>query len=249
MTDYPTILGVYSFKKEEHVGAGTTSTKQSIVTHWYARQLNKLDIEVQPLNGYHIPSGIRKIITVDDFLKTYVPEPKYYETHTVPAMKTLKEKIDQGEKAFSMGLLDQSEKSFIKALMIDDINIEANYGLGEVYSKTKEYLKLRQVLNTLLGLDEAFNQVHMQRINSFGVSLRKNGHLAEAINFFNKALEINNNDENLYFNIARVHFDKGDIGACLECLRSAVGLNDGFVEAQKFIGYCERKLVESRRTA
>jgi len=244
MNEYPVILGVYSFNREENVGAGTTMTRHAVLTYWYSRQLNTVDVEVQPLNGYHVPSGIRKIISLADFVKTYVPEPKFYETHTVPAMRTLREKLDQGAKAFSLGMLDAAEKAFIKALMIDDINIEANYGLGEVYSENKEYVKLRQVLNTLLGLDEAFNQVHMQRINSFGMGLRKNGHFSEAISFFNKALEINKNDENLHFNIARVYYDKGELKDCILCLRNALDLNGAFVEAQKFIAYCEKKLGE-----
>ena len=246
MSSYPEILGVYSFRKEENIGSGTTSAKSENITHWYSRQLNTIDIEVQPLNGYHVPSGIREIINIDEFTKAYLPEPKFYQMHTVPAMKTLKEKIDQGMAAFSLGNLDKAEKAFIKALMIDDLNIDANYGLGEVYSEKKEYIKLRHVLNTLLGLDEAFNQVHMQKINSFGVSLRKNGHYKEAINFFDKALEINKNDEHLHFNMARVYFDKGEVDNCLTCLRSAVSINSNFNEAKQFISYCERKMVDSR---
>ena len=245
MQEYPTILGVYSFAREEMIGTGTTAAKKSIVTYWYARQLNTIDVEVQPLNGYHVPSGVRKIINVDEFVRQYIPEPKFYETHTVPAMKTLREKLDQGSNAFSIGDLDAAEKAFIKALMIDDVNIEGNYGIGEVYSEKKEYIKLNHVLKTLLGLDEAFNQVHMQKISSFGVSLRKNGHTSEAIKFFGKALEINGNDEHLHFNMARAHFDKGDFEECLKALRSAVSLKSDFEEAKKFISYCERKRVQS----
>jgi len=248
MTEYPTILGVYSFGKEESIGTGTTSARRTTVTHWYCRQLNTIDIEIQPLNGYHVPSGVRKIITCDEFVKVYTPEPKYYEMHTVPALRTLKEKIDQGIAAFSSGNLDKAEKDFIKALMIDDLNIDANYGIGEVYSEKKEYVKLKHTLNTLLGLDEAFNKVHMQKINSFGVSLRKNGHFSEAINFFNKALEINRTDENLHFNMARVYYDKGELHSCIDCLRHAVNLNNAFGEAIKFISHCERKLGDSRQT-
>ena len=249
MNTYPTILGVYSFSREETIGTGATAARHATTTHWYCRQLNTIDVEVQPLNGYHVPSGVRKIINVEEFVKTYTPEPKYYELHTVPAMKTLKEKIDQGIEAFSLGRLDKAEKAFIKALMIDDLSIDANYGLGEVYSEKKEYIKLKQVLNTLLGLDEAFNQVHMQKINSFGVSLRKNGHFSEAINFFNKALEINRTDENLHFNMARVYYDKGELHTCIDCLRNAVDLNGGFAEAHKFIRYCEKKLGDTRPAA
>jgi len=58
MLGYPAILGVFSFAREETIGTGTTVAKKSVVTYWYARQPNDIDIEVQPLNGYHVPSGV-----------------------------------------------------------------------------------------------------------------------------------------------------------------------------------------------
>lgn len=238
---YPSILGVYSLRKTEDVGVGSTASRHEQVTYWYARQMSPDVVEVQPLNLYHVPSGLRSTLSTREFLCAYGPEPRYYQIHTAPALKSLAAKISQGEKYFSMGLLDDAEKAFIKALMIDESNIPANYGLGEVYTEKNDYAKLRGVLSVLLGMDEAFTLHYRQKLNSFGISLRKQGFLDESQVFFSKALEVQGDDEHLYFNLARVHFDKGEIDRCLDSLRQAVALNGEFVEARKFIAYCERQ--------
>ncbi|WP_243359001.1 tetratricopeptide repeat protein [Fundidesulfovibrio terrae] len=244
MSDYPSVLGVFSLRKSDEVGTGATQARHAQLTYWYARQLDQTAVEVQPLNVYHVPSGIRKQAGLNDFLRSYTPEPRYYEANTVPALRSLTSKIEQGEKFFSMGLLDDAEKAFLKALMIDEVSVPANYGLGDVYTEQKEYLKLRKVLNVLMGLDDAFSLEYRQKLNTFGINLRKQGYLEESIAFFNKALEIQKNDENIYFNLARVHFDKGEIDKCIGILNIATTLNPEFIEARKFITYCERMTVQ-----
>ena len=225
MNEYPAILGVFSLRKSDELGTGATQTRHAQMTYWYARQLDQTVVELQPLNVYHVPSGIKRQSVLDDFLRSYTPEPRYYEANTVPALRTLKSKIDQGEKFFSMGLLDDAEKAFLKALMIDEMSVPANYGLGDVYTEKQDFQNLRRVLNVLMGMDDAFSVEYRQKLNSFGVNLRKQGYLEESIAFFNKALEIRKDDENIYFNLARVHFDKGEIDKCLGILNIATTLN------------------------
>ena len=244
MNDFPTVLGVYSLRRTDDVGTGATQTQHSQLTYWYARQLDQVTVETQPLNVYHVPSGIKRKTALNEFLRAYTPEPRYYESNTVPALRSLKAKIDQGEKCFSMGLLDEAEKAFLKALMIDEENVPANYGLGDVYAEQKDFLKLRKVLNVLIGLDDAFSGEYRQKLNTFGINLRKQGCLDESIEFFNKALEIQKNDEHIYFNLARVHFDKGEIDKCLGNLNMATTINPSFAEARQFIAYCEKRATQ-----
>jgi len=238
--DYPQILGVYSLQLEAEIGTGGTQSTHQNVTYWYARQLADDRFEVQPLNAHHVPSGVRSELKAMDFLKQYTPEPSYYRLHTVPALTTLSRKIEMGTKAFEKGDLDEAERQFIKALMIDDKSVDANYGLGEVYSEKKEFDKLRAVLETLLGLSEAFTYEHRQRFNQFGISLRKNGHYDESIRYYEKSLEIVDEDENVYFNLARVYFEKGQSERCIANLQQALSLNPEFIEAQKFLKYCQK---------
>lgn len=240
LSDYPQVLGVYSLQVESEIGTGGTQSAHESVTYWYARQLSDKEFEVQPLNVHHVPSGVRSVIAQMNFLRQYTPEPTFYRLHTVPALETLKRKIEMGEQSFADGNMDEAERQFIKALMIDDKNVDANYGLGEVYSETKEFNKLKAVLNTLLGLDEAFTIQHRQKFNQFGISLRKNGHYDESIRYYEKSLEIVESDENVYFNLARVYYEKGLNDQCMTSLEKALNINPEFIEAQKFLKYCQR---------
>ncbi len=235
---YPVILGVYSLQRETDIGMGGTASRQNQTTYWYVRKMAADRYEVQPLNVHHVPSGLRREIEELEFLKQYVPEPAYYRTNTVPALKTLARKIAEGESFFADGRLDDAEKQFLKALMIDELNVQANFGLGEVYSEKKDFIKLKKVIDTLLGLDEAFKEEQRGRFNQFGICLRKNGHYDESLRFYSRSLEFNDRDEHVYFNIARVHFDKGDKDSCVEHLRKALQINPGFKEAMKFLRFC-----------
>jgi hypothetical protein len=240
VNNFPQILGVYSLELDADIGSGGTQSKHRNRTYWYARQLSQSEFEVQPLNVHHVPSGVRSVLAEMDFLKQYTPEPSYYRIHTVPALDTLSRKLKMGDDAFSAGDLDEAERQFIKALMIDDKNVDANYGLGEVYSEQKDFDKLKKVLDTLLGISEAFTYEHRQKFNQFGISLRKNGHYDESIRYYNKSLEIVEDDENVYFNLARVYYEKGLNDKCVSSLEQALNLNPEFIEAQKFLKYCQK---------
>jgi tetratricopeptide (TPR) repeat protein len=245
MPEYPIVLGVYSHRVLTEVGTGTTRAEHQKLTYWFARQIGDENFDIQPLNIYHVPSGLRDFIKSDKFLAEYVPEPGYYQANTVPALKSLYEKVSKGEEFLQEGRLDAAEKEFVKALMIDENNVEANYGLGEVYTEKNEMEKLVKVLRVLMGLEDAFAVEHRERLNAFGVRLRKNGHFDQAIAFLEKALEINPSDDHVLFNLARVHFDKKDLDNCKLRLSQALALNPGFAEARKFLSYCEKLAVQT----
>jgi tetratricopeptide (TPR) repeat protein len=246
MEEYPIILGVYSLARDEEVGVGTTRSLKQQLTYWFVRQCSPTRFEVQPLNVFHVPSGIKKYLQDSEFLGQYTPEPRYFQIHTVPALKTLYEKIRKGEEFFAQGKFDKAENEFIKALMIDDKSIDANYGLGEVYAQKQNYEKLNTVMQVLMGLEEAFNNEHRRRLNMFGVKLRKSKCFEQSISFLSKAIELNPDDEHVHFNIARSYFDNNDMANCMDHLAKAMEIRPEFAEARRFLAYCELLEAESQ---
>jgi len=241
MPEYPVILGVYSLKQDSEIGMGETATKRETVTYWFARQIDAERFDVQPLNIYHVPSGVLKALDAVEFLRRYAPEPQYYKMYTVPALNSLARKLAEGEDLLSEGKLDEAEKAFIKALMIDEKHIKANYGLGTVYSEKKETSKLLKIVNTLLYIDEAFSQEHREKFNSFGISLRRNRHYDSALKFYERALELDAMDENVYFNMARAYYEKGALQESVNSLNIALAINPTFEEARIFLAHCQAK--------
>jgi len=242
VSTYPQIIGIYSMEKEAGVGGtgGKTLGRYQQKTFWYARRIADDEYEVQPLNSNHVPSGVKSTLSGEEFIKAYVPEPGYYETNTVPALKTLGKKLEKGEELFKEGNLDEAEREFAKALMIDDVNVEASLGLGSVHCEKKEFQKVKKVLDILLNSDAAFQEGQRKQFNTFGISLRKQGLLEEARQYYSKALEFNDQDEHLHFNLARVYFTDGENETCLKHLKTALELDPGFKEAQKFLDYCQK---------
>lgn len=234
---YPVILGVYSLRQDEAALAVWASSHQPRVTYWYARKIDDRMCDVQPLNVHHVPSGVRKLLEEGELRRLYTPEPLYYRTHTVPALASLYRKLAEGEASLSELRLDDAERAFIKALMIDDLNVPASYGLGEIYAERQDVARLRRVLHVLMGNGEAFHVEHAPRFNRFGISLRRNGFLDDSLSFYFKALEWRE-DAHLHFNIARACFDKGDRAACIRHLNRSLAMQPDFAEARQFLDFC-----------
>ncbi|MEF3698762.1 tetratricopeptide repeat protein [Desulfolutivibrio sp.] len=237
MSDQFRVLGIYSLTKSTEVGVGGTAKGYEQKTYWFVRRLPDDTYEVQPLNANHLPSGIKRILSKGEFLAGYAPEPGYYEKKTLPHVQSLKKKLAQGEEALCAGNLDDAEKMFCKALLLDEDNPTANMALGEVYCRKQEHKRLEAVLRRILNLDEVFKEEQRHVFNSFGISLRKEKYFAEAIRYYRRAIEFNPTDENLHFNAARAYFEAGELTLCVEHLEQALRLRPEFAEAAEFLRY------------
>jgi len=241
MSIYPQILGVYS--QHQHSEGGSASSQSiGIETFWFARRLSDEEYEVRPLNSSHVPSGMKTVLSKGEFLTRYTPEPRYYETRTLPVLKSLQKKVELGEQFFKKGLLSKAEQEFLKATMIDEENAQANLGLGAVYAEQGEFKKVKKVLGVLMNSDLAFQEEQRQQFNLFGISLRKQGMHDDAIRFYGKALEYNEGDDHLHFNMARALFEQGDHLDCLKHLEAALKINPEFQEAKMFLDYLHKKV-------
>ncbi|MBF0482908.1 MAG: tetratricopeptide repeat protein [Desulfovibrionaceae bacterium] len=240
---YPRILGVYSYRKSEDIGTGLTQKSHQSVTYWFVRRLDDDRYELQPLNTNHVPSGIVTIVGSGEFAKCYFPETDYYNRYTVPALKTLKAKLDRGEECYSKGDLEQAEKEFLKAVMVDESNASANLGLGSVYCDKGDYNKVKKVLAVILNNDAAFREEQRHQFNSFGIGLRKGGLFTEAITYYQTALKGNPDDEHLLFNMARACLEAGDTQAASESIARALEINPDFTEAKKLQTFLAKKMA------
>jgi len=241
---YPAVLGVYSLRKTSELGSGATTTDRENVTYWYARQLSDSACEVQPLAAGGMPSGMLKRITLPDFIKSYSPEPFYYSEHPVPELDGLAEKLLGSEDGEALSRLDAGERKALGSLLVDPFDI-ADPSRPDHEEKTAAVLaKARAILKALLSRCETARFENRSRFSGFGVRLRKDGHYDESISYFTKALDIEKNDENVYFNMARVYYDMGDMAGCRGALEQALSINPEFPEAGQFARFIARKTFQ-----
>lgn len=231
------VLGVYSKNIKDYTGAGTTMQKTESKTYYYVTRSGVENFQVQPLNDQNVPSGVVITLNKKEFITQYAPEIDYYEKKTLPALKSLKAKIEKGEKEFLDGNLDQAEQSFTKALFLDPEHPKANLGMGSVQCTKKNFKKLTGIIDRLLNKDEIFMESQRQEFNLFAISLRKQSLFEEAITFYDRAIQINPTDENLHFNTARAYFDSGDSAKAMDHLDKALEIAPTLEVASMFKKY------------
>jgi len=231
------IKGIFSTQSIQKVGTGTTTRKTIQKTYWFVGEQADGTLEIQPLNKNYIPSGPKRSITMEDLLAKFAPEPEFYVSTVYPKMQELNRTIQKGERHRDKGEIFSAELEFDQALTVDEENVRANFGLGLTYLDRGEAHKANDIFERLVRLDAAFEAEHKHLFNDFGISLRKNKMLDQALEYYSKAEALAESDENLFYNIARAHFEKENVDQCLAYLTKALGLNPGLSEARLFIKY------------
>lgn len=236
------IQGVFSTQAVQRVGTGTTSRKTIQKTYWFVEETENRDvIMVQPLNVNYIPSGPKREIPKEDFLQKFSPEPEFYTTTVYPKMRELDDTIVRGEKHREVGNAYSAEFEFNQATNVDENNVRANFGLGLTYLDRGDSTKANDIFKRLVKLDAAFESEHKHLFNDFGINLRKNKMLDQALEYYLRGEELEQNDENLFHNIARVYYEKGDLAKCVEYLKRSLAINPDMQEGRMFMEFLDKQ--------
>ncbi|WP_419780940.1 tetratricopeptide repeat protein [Maridesulfovibrio sp.] len=235
------IQGIFSVQTLSVIGTGTTKKKTKQTTYWYAEEQKNGVLQVQAVNDNYIPTGPLVAVEMETFLKSYQPEPEIYLDKVLPNIKKLEKSITLGESHRENGESYSAEYEFHKAMSLDEMNVRVNFGLGLTYLERGEFDRADNIFKRLVCLDSCYEPQHKHLFNEFGISLRKNGMLQQALEYYKRAEELVRHDENLQLNIARVHFELGEIKPCLEHLRSALRLNRKLEEACIFLNFLKGK--------
>ncbi len=235
------IRGIFSTQSVEKVGTGTTIRRTIQKTFWMAEERDDGSIQIQPLNVNCVPSGPKRTITKEDLLRQFSPEPEFYVHSVFPAMQKLQKTIELGEDHRKKGKTFSAEFELTNALKVDVDNVRANFGLGLTYLERGEAKKANNIFERLVKLDAAFEPEHKHLFNDFGINLRKNKMFDQAVNYYERALQLSKADEHLHYNIARVYFAKGELDKTVEHLRTALGLNAEFEAGLRFMDWLKLK--------
>ncbi len=226
------ISGIFFEESKMTLGTGHTQKTQIIKNYCRAEQLDAETVKVMYLGTDGNPTGIEIQVPCQDFLKKYTFDPNF-------KVKTKEEKqldkhIALAEKHRSRREFNSAEWEYTSALKIDQENIKANFGIGTLYMEMGEVDKAKDVFKKLTQIEAIFEDENKHIFNEFGIELRKTQMFDEALGNYMKALEISPQDENLYFNVARLHFDLKDFAKALEWIDRAIEVNPDFRDAKRF---------------
>lgn len=236
------IKGVFSYKTSSRVGAGATAGKSSSTVLVFAREVDEESVEIQKLNINSVPSGPLETVSMEEFLTKFTPEPEYYTATVQPRMQALQDHVDRGETHRGQGESYSAQLEFQGALKVDEEHVRANFGLGLTFLSRGDTAKAENVFRRLVDLEAAFEPQHKHLFNEFGISLRKCGLYDQALEYYARAREFaKSEDDHLLLNIARAHYEQGDIPNCVDRLEEALRVNPDLDEGQKFLSYLQSR--------
>ena len=237
------IRGVFSSQEVRKVGTGTTTRKTVQKTFWFVEQDPDGAIMLQALNSNFIPTGPKKIVSMDDLINSYSPEPEFYVQSVFPKMRELDMALNKGDDHREKGETFSAEHEYSIALKVDEENVRANFGIGLTYLARGEVDKADNIFNRLVNLEAAFEGEHKHLFNDFGINLRKNKMFKQSVEYYKRALLLSE-DDNLHVNIARALLEEQQYTQAVEHILSSLKLNPANETALKFLGWMDkRKLI------
>lgn len=235
------IRGVFSTQEIRKVGTGTTTRKTVQKSFWFVDQNLEGKIECQPLNANYVPSGPKRVITLEELIDKFAPEPEYYLNSVYPKMQELQRTIDNADEHREKGETFAAEYEYETALKVDEDNVRANFGIGLTYLQRGENGKAEDIFQRLVNLDAAFEPEHKHLFNDFGINLRKSKLFDQAVTYYGRALELTQNDENLHMNLARTLLETKDMVGCTQHLLTALDMVPTHENALKFLQWIKAK--------
>jgi tetratricopeptide (TPR) repeat protein len=236
------IDGIFRQEREAKIGMGgiAMSVKQDICC--LAKQINDEEVEVRCLNKNDEPIGDPEVVKLNDFLNDFTFLPYYKELKEAEKEKNINKKIATAEEHIERNELHSAEYEYNLALKIDEEHLRANFGIGNLYFKMGQPEKAKNVFIKISKIDAIFEKKNKHLFNECGMNLRQQNLFDEAIAYYEKAVKIcGEDDENIFFNLARAYFSKGDLEKAQESMSRALLINPEFNDGKAFVKYMEKK--------
>ncbi|MHC1788952.1 tetratricopeptide repeat protein [Solidesulfovibrio sp.] len=235
------VKGVFSIDSQQLLGkSGFGRVSQRIFV--YAEQQDDGGrVAIQRLSRTFIPSGAKQVITREQLLTRYQPEPSIYLNKVVPIMRRMEEAVLTADQHRSRQELFAAEFEYKSVLRVDEEHVKAAFGLGLTYLERQEQHNADVVFHKIMRIEAAFLPEHKHLFNEFGIQMRKLGMYAEAMRYYSRAYRLCRTDEHLLYNMARTLFEKGRVKSSRVLLGHALRLQAGFPEAKAFLAYLDSR--------
>ncbi|NJB68797.1 tetratricopeptide (TPR) repeat protein [Desulfobaculum xiamenense] len=238
------IKGVFSTMEVKKTGSGATTQRTKVKQYWLVNEIEGGKAEVQPINENLIPIGKKRVVSLDDVLERFQPEPDFF------VHKSFAPQPPEGEIATDEGAAPGApprQPETIEGFEISgspeemERSARASFGIGLTYLKRGNLQRAEDVFERLADMQADFQPEHKHMFNDFGVSLRRQNLFDTALKHYMRALELAHDDENLLHNIARAHYEKRDIKSAIKYLEMSLAINPDHEMSRKFLAWIKRK--------
>ncbi|MBN2809540.1 MAG: tetratricopeptide repeat protein [Deltaproteobacteria bacterium] len=240
------ISGYYIEEVSISLGTGATKRKTTGENIFLAEELPCGRVKLSLLNMAGQPTTIVEEVEKEEFFQRCRPKPDFIPPDKTVKFDQIKEKADRHASLGNLHLrkkeFNSAEFEFQSSLKLDEEHVRANYGMVKLHLEKGEEEKAKKVLKKLTSIEALFEEDNKHIFNEFGIDLRRMKMYDQALDSYRKAMEINDKDPILKFNMARALIDKKLWAEALECLEQAILLKQEFPEAEKLARLLRTKL-------
>ena len=148
------------------------------------------------------------------------------------------------QNQFGKALSSFRRGSRIQSLQVEGLRCmaEAEHELGSAPGYKEYSLKAMEAFHKFNKIEETrmtFVEIlktagkKTNPFNTLGVKLRRQGDSQAAVNAYEQALSLTQENERIYYNLARAHASNFDLQQALDCTKKALELAPGFEQAAK----------------
>ncbi len=244
------IKGIYFESKK--IEAGTMATRrvsnEAQDLHYYAKTKNKDEVDLFYLKPDGSPTAIvAETLENDEFEARFHDCSTHkcnFKPRTDDELKKEKaeERVNMGQQHIERKEYNAAAFEFGMAVKQDDQNLEAHLGKGKAHMELGEVDKAKESFEKLSEVDSLYDKDNKHLFNEYGIELRRGEMYDLAIENYNKALSIDQDDEALHYNIGRAYYEDGQSDKAIESLQKAMSLAPDFKEAKLLYDAINRKL-------
>ncbi|MCP4717042.1 MAG: tetratricopeptide repeat protein [Deltaproteobacteria bacterium] len=225
LSNVPVILMCGNVNREMVLDAGQTGVGAILIEPFDAQTI---ETKIMGLYDVHDKEKDEQADQIMESGKVLAEEGKYEEA--AQEYSKILEVYENPEVYYNLGYIKASQKkydesilNFRKAINIDQRYAKAYEALGEVYLKTGQTAKAEELMQRAGEIymqksmskeaESAFNEVLKLNpnttniYNSLGILHRRNGDFDKSFQAYEKALRVDSQDENIFFNFARACYD------------------------------------------
>ena len=227
---------IYLMLEEFKVGFGSTGKVTRVENYYEAVKVGEEQVQMFLLDIQDQRMG-RPTVIPKERLNDYIYCPDYFKGKKgEDSSHFLTEKhVQMANRHLAKSRLLNAESEYTQALKIEENHLQANLGMGKIFSAKGEEDKAKEYFNKLSSMEELFEKENKHVFNELAIELRKKGMLDEAIANYQKALTLDPEDWVLYYNLGRAYFEKGEVAQTLDQLMAAIRIKPDFEEAEKFL--------------
>lgn len=135
-----------------------------------------------------------------------------------------------GKLYLEKGNSDKAKEAFKSAVDTNPKDAELMSDIGDIYLEHDQAEEAAEAFQESLTINKS---VHVY--NRLGIALRKKKRFKEALQEYRKALDVDPNDEAIYYNMGRAFLEDRQLDNAVKCFRKALAIDPNFDECRKIL--------------